>query len=64
MEHCELLIIGAGAAGVSAAVAAWEAGVRDLLLVDSASAPGGILRQCSHRGFGRTVFARHRRGRR
>ena len=56
MEHCELLIIGAGAAGMSAAAAAWKAGVRDLVLVDSASAPGGILRQCSHRGFGRAVF--------
>ena len=62
MEHCELLIIGAGAAGVSAAIAAWEAGVRDLLLVDSASAPGGILRQCSHRGFGRTVFGAEKTG--
>ena len=62
MEHCELLIIGAGAAGVSAAVAAWEAGVRDLLLVDSASAPGGILRQCSHRGFGRAVFGEEKTG--
>ena len=62
MEHCELLIIGAGAAGVSAAIAAWEVGVRDLLLVDSASAPGGILRQCSHRGFGRTVFGAEKTG--
>ena len=62
MEHCELLIIGAGAAGMSAAAAAWKAGVRDLVLVDSASAPGGILRQCSHRGFGRTVFGAEKTG--
>ena len=62
MEHCELLIIGAGAAGMSAAAAAWEGGVRDLVLVDSAPAPGGILRQCSHPGFGRTVFGTEKTG--
>ena len=62
MEHCELLIIGAGAAGMSAAAAAWESGVRDLVLVDSASAPGGILRQCSHPGFGRAVFGTEKTG--
>ena len=62
MEHCELLIIGAGAAGMSAAAAAWESGVRDLVLVDSASAPGGILRQCSHFGFGRAVFGTEKTG--
>ena len=62
MEHCELLIVGAGAAGMSAAVAAWEAGVRDLILADSAPCPGGILCQCSHPGFGRAVFGTEKTG--
>lgn len=53
---CSLLIVGAGAAGISAAVAAWDAGTRDILLVDRESAPGGILPRCIHRGFGLASF--------
>ena len=49
---CELLIIGAGAAGLSAALGAWEAGCRSILIADRRSRPGGILEQCIHRGFG------------
>lgn len=48
----ELLIVGAGAAGMAAALSAWEAGCRDLLLVDRREQPGGILPQCLHEGFG------------
>ena len=51
MEHCNILIIGAGAAGLSAAKAAWEAGCTNILLVDRKSTPGGVLRQCRHHGF-------------
>ena len=56
MEHVKLLIVGAGAAGLSAAVSAWDAGCRDILVTDRASAPGGVLPQCIHRGFGLTNF--------
>lgn len=52
MEHCDILIIGAGAAGLAAAEAAWNAGCKDILLVDRKPSTGGILRQCRHRGFG------------
>ena len=34
MEHCDILIIGAGAAGIAAAKSAWEAGCREVLLID------------------------------
>lgn len=50
--HCDLLVIGAGAAGLSAALGAWEAGCRSILIVDRRSHPGGILEQCIHKGFG------------
>lgn len=56
MEHVKLLIVGAGAAGLSAAVSAWEAGCRDILIADRASVPGGVLPQCIHRGFGLAAF--------
>lgn len=52
MEHCDILIIGAGAAGLAAAEAAWHAGCKNILLVDRKSTIGGILLQCCHRGFG------------
>ena len=50
MEHFDILIIGGGAAGIAAAKAAQNARV---LLVDRKAVLGGILRQCSHRGFGK-----------
>lgn len=56
MEHVKLLIVGAGAAGLSAASSAWEAGCRNILLADRSSIPGGVLPQCVHQGFGLTSF--------
>ena len=49
MERFDILIIGGGAAGISAAKAAGNASI---LLADRNPALGGILRQCSHHGFG------------
>ncbi|MBQ7153720.1 MAG: FAD-dependent oxidoreductase [Clostridia bacterium] len=48
----DLVIIGGGPAGMSAAVAAYDAGVRDLLILERDSSLGGILQQCIHNGFG------------
>ena len=49
MEHYDILIVGGGAAGISAAKAAGSAKV---LLVDRKAQLGGVLLQCTHRGFG------------
>ena len=48
----DLVIIGGGPAGMAAAVAAHEAGIRDILILERDDALGGILRQCIHNGFG------------
>ncbi len=48
----ELVIIGGGAAGLSAAVRAREQGIRDILVIERSARLGGILRQCIHNGFG------------
>ena len=48
----DLVIIGGGPAGMAAAVSAYEAGVRDILILERDNALGGILRQCIHNGFG------------
>ena len=55
MEHYDILIIGAGAAGIAAAKAAAEAGCEKILLVDRKKELGGILLQCFHHGFGRNL---------
>ncbi|MBQ9687323.1 MAG: FAD-dependent oxidoreductase [Oscillospiraceae bacterium] len=56
MKRCELLIVGAGVAGMAAAVAAWDSGCRNLVLADRADRSGGILPQCIHEGFGLSAF--------
>ena len=48
----ELLVIGGGPAGMAAAVAAYEKGIRDILILERDAKLGGILRQCIHNGFG------------
>ncbi len=52
----DLVIIGGGPAGMSAALSAYEMGVRDILILERDSKLGGILRQCIHNGFGLHKF--------
>ena len=52
----ELVIIGGGPAGLSAANAAWEAGCRSICIVERDRELGGILNQCIHNGFGLHYF--------
>lgn len=51
-NHIQLAVIGAGPAGMAAAKAAWENGIRDIVILERGSVPGGILPQCIHNGFG------------
>ena len=62
MEHFDLLIIGGGAAGIAAAKAAHQAGCRNLAVVDRKPALGGVLLQCTHRGFGERLTGREYAG--
>ncbi|MCR5476890.1 MAG: FAD-dependent oxidoreductase [Lachnospiraceae bacterium] len=52
----DLVIIGGGPAGLAAAAAASEAGVKDLLVIERDRKLGGILNQCIHNGFGLHTF--------
>ena len=52
----DLVIIGGGPAGLAAAIAAREAGVEDLVILERDARLGGILNQCIHNGFGLHTF--------
>jgi thioredoxin reductase len=55
-EKVSLAIIGGGPAGMAAAVGAYEAGVRDTVILERDTELGGILNQCIHNGFGLHTF--------
>ena len=48
----DLVIIGGGPAGMSAAISAYESGIKDILIIERDESLGGILNQCIHNGFG------------
>ena len=52
MENHDIVIIGGGPAGMAAAVAAFDSGIKDVVIIDREKEVGGILRQCIHNGFG------------
>ncbi len=56
METKDLVVIGGGSAGMAAAVAAYDNGIRDILILERNEFLGGILNQCIHNGFGLTLF--------
>ncbi|MBF7097293.1 NAD(P)/FAD-dependent oxidoreductase [Alkalibacter mobilis] len=52
----QVVIVGGGPAGLAAAVALYDMGIKDLLIIEREKKLGGILRQCIHDGFGMTRF--------
>lgn len=52
----DVVVVGGGPAGLSAAVSAKEEGAKKVLIVERDNALGGILQQCIHPGFGLTRF--------
>ncbi len=51
LQH-DIVIVGGGPAGMAAAVAAYDAGCTDVVILDREPHLGGILMQCIHNGFG------------
>lgn len=55
-EKVDVAVIGAGPAGLAAAVAARERGAERVMIVERAERLGGLLPQCIHNGFGLLYF--------
>lgn len=56
MKSYDVIIIGGGPAGLAAAIAARENGIKDLIILERDVTLGGILNQCIHNGFGLHTF--------
>ncbi len=55
-QNVDLLVIGAGPAGLAAAVSAKKNGLQNIVVIERNDWLGGILLQCIHDGFGLELF--------
>lgn len=56
MVFHDLVIVGGGPAGLAAAESAFDAGIKDIVVLEREQRLGGILNQCVHNGFGLHTF--------
>ncbi|MDI6616070.1 MAG: FAD-dependent oxidoreductase [Syntrophaceae bacterium] len=56
LHDVDVAVIGAGPAGMAAAIRAREAGAENVVLMERAEELGGLLHQCVHNGFGLLYF--------
>lgn len=56
MKTYDLVVIGGGSGGLSAAISSHDNGVKNILVLEKEPYLGGILLQCIHNGFGLHTF--------
>jgi NADPH-dependent 2,4-dienoyl-CoA reductase/sulfur reductase-like enzyme len=56
-QAIDVAVIGAGPAGLAAAIKAKEAGAEKVTIIERAEQLGGLLHQCIHNGFGLVYFS-------
>jgi len=56
LQDVDVAVIGAGPAGMAAAIKAREAGAENVVIMERAEELGGLLHQCVHNGFGLLYF--------
>lgn len=61
-ERVDVAVIGAGPAGLAAAIAAREKGAEKVLVIERSEKLGGLLPQCIHNGFGLVYFKKDMTG--
>jgi thioredoxin reductase len=54
--NADIVVIGSGPAGLSAAIAAKAKGAKHVIVVERLQEIGGLLPQCIHKGFGMRMF--------
>lgn len=57
-KQYDVIVIGAGPAGLAAAIEAKKNGANSVLIIERNNEAGGILPQCIHNGFGSVIFKR------
>lgn len=58
MKSCDVIILGAGPAGLSAAAELKRLGITNVVVIDREKEAGGIPRHCGHTGYGLLQFGR------
>jgi len=56
IKEIDVAVIGAGPAGIAAAIQAKEEGAKDVVIIERSEELGGLLHQCIHNGFGLLYF--------
>ena len=54
--NCSVVVVGAGPAGLAAAISAKKNGAENVIVIERENRMGGILKQCIHAGFGLQYF--------